>query len=218
MIQVRNTITVVRPGRMDYDEALNLQMKYVAEVQADPGKSYLMLLSHDPVYTLGRRGARENILVSDDELARRGAVVRRIHRGGDVTFHGPGQVIGYPILSLTHHGLNIRGYFDKIEKVIINVLSLYGIEGRSVREYPGVWVGEEKIAAIGIGVKRWVAFHGFALNANTDMDFFRLIVPCGIRGRSVTTMKALSGKTIDEALLVKQLESEFLRELRCRGD
>ena len=212
MPRTKHLCTIIRSGIMDYDEALELQTKYLADVQAHPEKSYLVLLSHNHVYTLGRRGARENILASDDELARRGIIVRRIHRGGDVTYHGPGQVVGYPIISLTRHGLNIRGYFDKIERVILNVLALYRLEGRCIREFPGVWVGDEKVAAIGVGVKRWVAFHGFALNANPDMDFFRLIVPCGIRDKAVTSMARLLGQTIDEGRLVQQLEQEFLRE------
>ncbi len=217
MPRTQHLCTVIRPGTMDYDEALELQMEYLADVRANPEKSYLVLLSHNHVCTLGRRGARENVLASDDELARLGVIVRRIHRGGDVTYHGPGQVVGYPILSLTQHGLNIRGYFDKIERVIINVLALYRLEGRCIKEFPGVWVGDEKVAAIGVGVKRWVAFHGFALNANTNMDFFRLIVPCGMRDKTVTSMARLLRQTINEGRLVQQLEREFLSEFGLAG-
>ncbi len=198
---------------MGYDEALDMQTRLLDKVRSQPEDAFLILLSHDHVYTLGRNGDRNNILATDKRLEEIGAIVRRIHRGGDVTYHGPGQIVGYPIFSLIRQGLNIRGYFDKLERVIVNVLALYGIEGRSDREFPGVWVGPEKIAAIGVGVKRWTAFHGFALNANTDMSYFTHIIPCGIRGKAVTSMKGLLGKTIDERLLVKQVEEEFLREL-----
>ena len=202
---------------MKYDAALEMQMELLAEVQDDPTKSFLILLTHDHVYTLGRNADQTNILITDERLRQIGADVVRIHRGGDVTYHGPGQIVGYPILSLTRHGLNIRGYFDKLEKVLINVLKKYDIEGHSVEEFPGVWVGAEKIAAIGVGVKRWTTFHGFALNANTDMKYFAHIVPCGIQGKAVTSMEKLLGKTIDEDKLVKHIEEKFLAEFEMRA-
>ena len=205
-------------GRMKYDAALRMQMELLGKVQDDPAKSFLILLTHDHVYTIGRNGDRANVLATDERLREIGADVVRIHRGGDVTYHGPGQIVGYPILSLTRHGLNIRAYFDKLEKVLINVLKKYNIEGHSVEEFPGVWVGAEKIAAIGVGVKRWATFHGFALNANTDMKYFAHIIPCGIRGKAVTSMEKLLGETIDEVELVKYIEEEFLTVFGMRAE
>ncbi len=220
MPEPKHTCKIIRAGRVNYDEALRMQMELLAEVQADPNKSFLILLTHDHVYTLGRNTDRASVPATDERLEEIGAKVVRIHRGGGVTYHGPGQIVGYPILSLTRHGLNIRGYFDKIETVLTNVLKRYGIESRSVEEFPGVWVGEEKIAAIGVGVKRWTTFHGFALNTNTDMSYFGYIIPCGIRGKAVTSMQKILGKTIDEEALVKHIEEEFLREfgMRAGGD
>jgi len=212
----KQTCKIIHAGRIDYDEALRMQMELLAEVQADPGKSFLILLTHDPVYTLGRNGDRANVLITDERLEEIGAKVVRIHRGGDVTYHGPGQIVGYPILSLTRHGLHIRGYFDKLETVLTNVLKRYNIEGHSVEEFPGVWVGREKIAAIGVGIKRWITFHGFALNANTDMSYFSHIIPCGIRGKAVTSMQKILAETVNEESLVKHIAEEFLREFGMR--
>ena len=206
----------MRPGRMDYDEAVEKQMGLVERVRADKGLAFLLLLSHDHVFTIGRFGSRDNFLVPQDVLKERGAIVRRIRRGGDVTYHGPGQVVGYPILSLSHRGLNIRRYFTKLEDTLINVLSRYGIAGRHDAEYPGVWAGEEKVAAIGVGVTKWIAFHGFALNVNTDLSYFDMIVPCGITRKRVTSMAKILGHPLDEEEVVQAVEEEFLREFQMQ--
>lgn len=203
---------IERLGVVDYDEGVKKQMALVERVQEDPNLAYLLLLTHPSVFTLGRHANRENILMPEDSLRKRGVIVRDIKRGGDVTYHGPGQIVGYPILSLTRNGLHIKQYFLKLEDMLITVLSRYGIEGRHDEEYTGVWVGAEKIAALGVGVSRWVAFHGFALNVNTDLAFFNMIVPCGISHKRVTSISQLLGRHVDENEVMAHIEKEFLAE------
>jgi len=197
---------------VDYDEAVTKQMELVERVQADKDLAYLLLLSHNHVFTIGRFGSRDNILASENILKERGVIVRRTRRGGDITYHGPGQIIGYPILSLSRRRLNIRKYFSKLESLLISVLSRYGIEGRCDSDYPGAWVGEEKVAALGVGVSKWVAFHGFALNVNTDLSHFDMIVPCGIAYRRVTSMAKILGRSLDEEEVTQAVEEGFLSE------
>lgn len=203
---------VMRLGRVDYDETVTKQMELVERVQADKDLAYLLLLSHNHVFTIGRFGSRDNILASEDILNERGVIVRRTRRGGDITYHGPGQIIGYPILSLSRRRLNIRKYFSKLESLLISVLSRYGIEGRCDDDYPGAWVGEEKVAALGVGISKWVAFHGFALNVNTDLSHFDMIVPCGIAHRRVTSMAKILGRSLDEEEVTQAVEEGFLNE------
>ena len=203
---------VMRLGRVDYDETVKKQMELVERVQADKDLAYLLLLSHNHVFTIGRFGSRDNILASEDILNERGVIVRRTRRGGDITYHGPGQIIGYPILSLSRRRLNIRKYFSKLESLLISVLSRYGIEGRCDDDYPGAWVGEEKVAALGVGISKWVAFHGFALNVNTDLSHFDMIVPCGIAHRRVTSMAKILGRSLDEEEVTQAVEEGFLNE------
>lgn len=203
---------VMRLGRVDYDEAVKKQMELVERVQADKDLAYLLLLSHNHVFTIGRFGSRDNILASENILNERGVIVRRTRRGGDITYHGPGQIIGYPILSLSRRRLNIRKYFSKLESLLISVLSRYGIEGRCDDDYPGAWVGEEKVAALGVGISKWVAFHGFALNVNTNLSHFDMIVPCGITHKRVTSMAKILGRPVDEKEVTQAVEEGFLSE------
>lgn len=204
----------MRLGLVDYDEAVKKQMELVARVQADRELAYLLLLTHNNVFTLGRSAKREHLLVSDEVLKRKNIIVREIKRGGDITYHGPGQIVGYPIMSLIRHGLDIRKYFLKLEDVLIGVLSRYGIEGRHDEEYTGVWVGEEKVAALGVGITKWVTFHGFALNVNTDLRYFDMIVPCGISHKRVTSLARLLGRAVDENEVMGIIEEEFLKEFK----
>jgi len=205
---------IMRLGRLDYDEAVKKQMELVERVQADRDLAYLILVTHNNVFTLGRSAKRAHILVSGEALAKKGIVVREIKRGGDITYHGPGQIVGYPILSLLRHGLQIRRYFLKLEDVLIRVLGRCGVGARHDEEYTGVWVGEEKIAALGVGVSRWVTFHGFALNVNTDLSYFQMIVPCGIGHKRVTSLAKLLGSPVNEDEVMGVIEEEFLKEFR----
>ncbi len=184
-------------GRESYESALQIQRRLLEEVKAgDNDQAYLLLLEHDPpVITLGRNAGSEHILASQEQLSREGIEVRQSARGGDVTYHGPGQLVGYPIMRLARRGRTVRRYVHDLEEVIIRLLGRFGLSARRREGLTGVWVGDEKIAAIGVAVSRWVAWHGFSLNVSTDLSHFDFIVPCGLDGCKVTSMaKLLAGE------------------------
>jgi lipoyl(octanoyl) transferase len=178
-------------GRVSYEEGLRLQEARVSAVQAGSAPDALYLLEHDPVLTLGRSAHRENIVASSSDLSRLGIQVVECGRGGDVTYHGPGQLVGYPILNLSPDRKDVWKYVRGLEEALILSLAGYGIHASRFERLTGVWVGQEKIAAIGVRVSRWVTSHGFALNVTTNLDHFRTIVPCGIRSYGVTSMARL---------------------------
>ncbi|HOJ09785.1 MAG TPA: lipoyl(octanoyl) transferase LipB [Clostridiales bacterium] len=192
-------IRVARLGKMDYKEALSIQEKLLAERQAGEGEDTLLLVEHPSVLTLGRRGKQNNIIVPEEYLKANNIKVYEISRGGDVTYHGPGQIVGYPIMDLHNYGKDIKDFVWKIEETFIRLLKEeYGIEAcREENKYTGVWVGEEKITAIGIAVKKWVTMHGFAFNVNTNLDHFKWIIPCGLADRGVTSIQKVTGKHQD---------------------
>ncbi len=194
-------------GRCDYESALRIQRRLLDEVIAgDNGQTYLLLLEHDPpVITLGRSAGSEHILASPDRLEREGIEVRKSARGGDVTYHGPGQLVGYPIMQLARRGRTVRGYVRDLEEVIIRLLGRFGLEGRRREGLTGVWVGDEKVAAIGIAVRRWVAWHGFALNISTNLSHFDFIVPCGLDGCKVASMEKLLVRPVSIAEVKRHL-------------
>lgn len=173
----------------------------------------LLLLEHPPVLTLGRGATRENVLADPEELARRGVEIFETDRGGDVTYHGPGQVVGYPLLFLPPGRQDVRRYVRDVEQTIILTLARWGIEGRRESRYPGVWVdtasGPSKIAAIGVHLSRWHSRHGFALNVNTDLSHFGLIIPCGIREAGVISMERLLGRPLELSEVQEALAQEF---------
>jgi lipoyl(octanoyl) transferase len=175
-------------GRVGYEEGLRLQEARVSAVQAGSAPDALYLLEHDPVLTLGRSAHRENIVASSTDLSRLGIQVFECGRGGDVTYHGPGQLVGYPILNLSPDRKDVWKYVRGLEEALIRSLAEYDIQASRFERLTGVWVGQEKIAAIGVRVSRWVTSHGFALNVTTNLDHFRTIVPCGIRSYGVTSM------------------------------
>lgn len=192
-------IQVVQIGRIDYREALTYQEKLMSLRQAEVTGDILLLLEHPPVLTIGRRGTADNILVPGEVLQKNGAEVYEVSRGGDVTYHGPGQIVGYPIMNLANYGKDIKNYVWKIEEVFIRLLkNEYGIDAsRDEKKYTGVWVGNEKVTAIGIAVKHWITMHGFAFNVNTDLEHFKWINPCGITDRGVTSLQKLLGHPLD---------------------
>ncbi|MFZ5648997.1 MAG: lipoyl(octanoyl) transferase LipB [Bacillota bacterium] len=200
---------VVHLGRCDYREACSLQKQLLRLRIENKIPDTLVLLQHPPVFTIGRKGSRKNILVSAEVLNREGIPVCDTDRGGDVTYHGPGQIVGYPILDLNRHGKDVHRVINLYEEVVIRLLKGYGIQGCRVPEYPGVWVGNEKICAIGIGVSNWVTFHGFAINVNTNMDHFSFITPCGISGKGVTSMERILGGKMDESVVAGELVRIF---------
>jgi lipoyl(octanoyl) transferase len=171
-------------GLVPYDEALALQRALVDERQRGQLDDLLLLLEHPHVLTLGVRGdgGRRHILASPDQLAGRGVDVHETGRGGDITYHGPGQLVGYPIVDLKPDRCDVHRYVRDLEEVLIRTAGDYGVTAHRAEGLTGVWVGREKLAAIGVRLARWVTSHGFALNVTTDLDYFNLIVPCGIAG------------------------------------
>ena len=190
---MRSPVLLHRPGRLEYGLALRWQQERAAAVRERSGDEALALLQHPPVFTLGRRARREHMLVSAAELARRGAAVVEVGRGGDVTFHGPGQLVAYPILDLRRRELGAADYVRALEATVIEALRPFAVSGERVRGRPGVWVGEAKVAAIGVRVQRGVTSHGLALNVSTDLAWFAAIVPCGLPDATVTSLERLLG-------------------------
>jgi lipoyl(octanoyl) transferase len=177
-------------GRTDYGQALELQRQLIAERQQGLIPDQLLLLEHPHVITLGRNGKAANLLASDEVLSRAGIAFYPTDRGGDVTYHGPGQLVGYPIIDLREWQRDVGAYVRAVEQAIIDTLADYGISAGRIPKLTGVWVGDSKIAAIGVHISRWVTSHGFALNVSTDLSYFQYIVPCGL-SKPVTSMAAL---------------------------
>ena len=210
-------LEIQRLGRVSYADGLDLQARLVKQRQAREIPDQLLLLEHDPVFTLGRNARKENVLFSEEALRERGFEVFESGRGGDVTYHGPGQVVGYPILDLSPDRKDVHRYVRDLEEVMIRCLADYGIEAGRVEGMSGTWVGQEKVGAIGVRISRWVTSHGFALNVSTDLSAFDLIVPCGIKGRGVTSLEHLLGRPValDEVMdrLAVHLPAVFEREV-----
>lgn len=196
------TLDVHRLGPVDYGEALALQADLVEDRRAGWIGDSLLLLQHPPVITLGARtrGSAAHIVASEAELAEAGVRICESGRGGDVTYHGPGQLVGYPILDLRPDRCDVHRYVRDLEEVLIRAVATFGVEGKRVGGLSGVWVGEpgreEKLAAIGVRISRWITSHGFALNVGVDLDHFKLIVPCGIADRGVTSLERLLGHEV----------------------
>jgi lipoyl(octanoyl) transferase len=186
-------LDVRRLGSIAYDDALTLQRSLVEQRRAGSVADVLLLVEHPPVLTLGVRGdgGRSHILASDTELAARQIEIFETGRGGDITYHGPGQIVGYPIVDLNPDRRDVHKYVRDLEEVLIRVAGDYGIRASRIDGLTGVWVGDEKLAAIGVRIQRWITSHGFALNHTTDLTHFSLIVPCGIADRGVTSLERL---------------------------
>ncbi|MEX0667987.1 MAG: lipoyl(octanoyl) transferase LipB, partial [Acidimicrobiia bacterium] len=197
-------------GRLPYLEAWDLQ-KALWEGRAEGrGDDYLLLLEHPPVFTIGRNGDGSNLLVAESELDRLGAELHRVDRGGDITFHGPGQMVGYPIIRLSDP-MQIVPYVRKLERALIETLDVLGVEAWSEPGLTGVWASQGKVAAIGVRVSRQVTMHGFALNLDPDMEFFSRMNPCGITERPVTSLKALTGRKVSHQEVIEVLVPVFAR-------
>jgi lipoyl(octanoyl) transferase len=194
-----------------YGEALAMQRALVEERRADRIDDTLLLLEHPHVLTLGVRGdgGRSHILATDAALAARGIDVHETGRGGDITYHGPGQVVGYPIVDLKPDRCDVHRYVRDLEEVLIRTAASVGIEAGRVDGLTGVWVGREKLAAIGVRISRWITSHGFALNVATDLSYFDLIVPCGIPDRGVTSMARLLGHPVDRREVEERITADF---------
>jgi lipoyl(octanoyl) transferase len=190
-------VRVRRMGTVPYADGLRLQEDLVAERQASRGDDTLLLLEHPPVVTLGRGADPSHLLIPPEELRRRGVELFETGRGGDVTYHSPGQLVGYPILRLPPRLQDLHQLLRRMEEVLIRTAGEFGIEAGRVEGLTGVWVGRDKLAAIGMRVARWVTSHGFALNVDADLSGFDFIVPCGILGRGVTSLTRLLGRRVE---------------------
>jgi lipoyl(octanoyl) transferase len=184
-------------GRVDYSTGLQLQEDAVERLRSGESSEQLLLLEHPHVFTLGRGAESENILADRDQLRDHSIEVHEIGRGGDVTYHGPGQLVGYPIINLRPDRCDVHRYVRDLEEVLIRTIGEFGVKGSRIQGLTGVWVGNEKIAAIGVRIARWITSHGFALNVNTDLSYFKMIVPCGITDKGVTSVCRLLGNNID---------------------
>ena len=187
-------LNVIGPRLMHYSAALGMQRRLLQECIASGGReNFLMLLEHPPVVTIGRSGSAQDVLAAPETLRRRGVTLVETNRGGRVTFHGPGQLVIYPIVDLKARGRDLHRYLRELEGWLIRLLESYGVAAGVNPPYTGVWVGERKIASIGIAVRRWAAYHGVALNVSTDLSLFDLIVPCGLEGVRMTSMAEVLG-------------------------
>ena len=196
-------------GRTRYADAWTLQQELWTLRQAEAIEDILLLTEHEHVYTLGKSADDNHLLASQEELKISGTDVFQIDRGGDITYHGPGQIVGYPIIDLNNYYLDIHRYLRSLEEVVIHTLSAFGIMAGREKDMTGVWVNNEKIAAIGVKVSRWVTMHGFALNVNTDLSKFERIIPCGIFHKGVTSMQRVLGREIQFEAVKKVIANSF---------
>ncbi len=200
---------VLWQGSVPYGRALGLQMEICNAKKCGFDQDVLLLLEHPPTITLGRNAKSSHVLVHQDVLKARNIGLWHVDRGGDVTFHGPGQLVGYPILFLQANERGIRRYMTDLEESLIRLLAHYGIQAGRDAQFAGVWTSRGKIGAIGVHISRWVTRHGFALNVNTDLSFYDLIVPCGITDRGVTSMQTLLSRTLEMSEVAQRYISEF---------
>jgi lipoyl(octanoyl) transferase len=212
---MKNNIVELRNlGLIDYKEAWDYQENLFEQIVAFKQKkrdgqsdiitpNFLLFCEHPHVYTIGKSGKESNLLINENMLRSRGASLYKINRGGDITYHGPGQLVAYPILDLDNFGLSIKSYIDQLEEVIIRVLKRYGIRATRSEGATGVWLDAEnlakarKICAIGVRTSHWVSMHGFAFNISTDLSYFEHIIPCGIQGKSVTSLQKELGRNVE---------------------
>ncbi|WP_417014261.1 lipoyl(octanoyl) transferase LipB [Alistipes sp.] len=215
------TVRTIDLGRMPYRDCWEYQRRLFDALTARRGEAsgeagWILTVEHPPVYTLGKSGKAQNLLVGEEFLRAKGAEYYPIDRGGDITFHGPGQVVCYPILDLGRLGIGLREYVGRLEAAVIEVVGRYGIRGSRIAGASGVWIADEgtaprKICAIGVRASRFITMHGFALNVATDLEWFRYINPCGFADRGVTSIARETGRTADMNE-VKQLTVTILSE------
>ena len=214
----RNHIQVVRAGRQAYRDCWELQQRLAAARRAGQVPDLLLLVEHPPTYTIGRRGTRDNLLIDEATLNQVGATCLEVDRGGDITFHGPGQLVVYAIIDLGLTNRSVRRYVENLENVVIETLRRYGLNGTIDPAYPGVWLGRDKIAAIGISIHHGVSYHGFALNIDPDLRYFDYMIGCGIPDRGATSLARELGRPVDSDevanLVVEQFADTFSVENR----
>ena len=203
----QRALIVRRLGRLEYGEAYRVQKETEARVKRDGGPDTLLLVEHTHVLTLGRRASADAILASEDDLRARGVAVHETNRGGKMTYHGLGQLVGYPVVNLSPEREDVHRYVRELEEALIRAMRDFGIETFRVEKLTGVHTERGKIAAIGVHIARWVTTHGFALNVNTDLSYFRLIVPC--EGEPVTSMREILGRETPLAEVEERVAARF---------
>lgn len=212
-----DTVVVVEPGVLDYAKAHELQLRLVqARVEGLLPRDVLLLLQHTPVYTIGRRGGKENLLVSEAVLKDLGIPMVQVERGGNITYHGPGQLVGYPIFDLRGRAWGLTEFVAALEEVMIGTARDWGVRAERHPLSRGVWVGGEKLGSIGIALRRWISFHGFALNVNVDLAPFSRIHPCGLQGVPMTSIARVLGQEIPMAKVCDTLIGHVDRVLGTR--
>lgn len=232
-LSMKKTIALYDLGLKSYQPVWDLQHKVQQRIidekkllrtgkfEGDRKNDALIFVEHPHVYTLGKSGNEEHMLRSLLELQQLEAEFIKTNRGGDITYHGPGQIVGYPILDLDRHFTDIHKYLRFLEEVIIRVCSDYGFDAKRIDGFTGVWIGDQKICAMGIRCSRWVTMHGFALNVNTDVQYFNNIVPCGIEDKTVTSLEQLLGSKQDltevKKRIVKHFENVFEVSIKPSG-
>ncbi len=190
-------LTRIDLGLTRYEEALKLQKRLVSLRHQKKISDCILFTEHFPVITRGRKLSGENLLISADELNKRGIELFDVERGGDITFHGPGQTVIYPIIDLSNHGRDTHAYLRNLENAAILTLKEIGLEAGTKKGFTGVWINDFKVGAIGVAVSRWITFHGIALNVSVNLEYFKLIIPCGINNFFVGSLESLSGKKMD---------------------
>lgn len=211
-------LQILNLGVCDYLSAYQIQLDLVAKRQKGEIEDTLILVEHPPVITLGKSAEDSHILFAEDYLREQGVEIHKIERGGDVTYHGPGQIVGYPIFDIKHGGIGIRTFVENLEQLFIRLLKEeFDIPAGKDPVHTGVWVNGSKITAIGLAVKRGVTMHGFAFNVNTNMSHFQLIVPCGIADRGVTSLEMLTGETQDYARMTALVADYFCKVFGYEG-
>ncbi len=206
-----NTLSFIDWGLCDYADALKRQKALWLKREKNEIPDTLILTEHLPVFTIGKHGKRENLLVSEAVLKSKNITLHHIERGGDITFHGPGQIIGYPIFKIKQPLLGIRQFIHNLEQILINSLASFDIQTTTRTQYIGIWVENKKIASLGIAIAKHVSFHGFALNASTDLTYFDLINPCGIKEIKMTSVEQILQRRIPVELIKTELKNQFIK-------
>ena len=209
LIAMKKEAYIFNLDLVDYDEGLDIQRSLEMLRKSGEIPDSFIMLQHHPVYTLGRSGDMNNLLLDKKKLEEQGVKIRHIRRGGDITFHGPGQIVGYPIINIKEKGIDAHEYLRSLEQVLLRTLNDCGLEPYTVEGMTGVWVDGAKVAAIGVGLSHWVTTHGFALNLDTDISFFQGIVPCGLKGKSATSINIKSEKQFSEFEVREMLARHF---------
>ncbi len=196
-------------GMIDYEAALKFQRELVCKRRVQEIDDCVLIVEHPPVFTIGRSGSRQNLLVGEEYLSEKGINVVDVDRGGDITFHGPGQLVSYPIIDLKERIKDLHNYLRDLEEVAIGFLKKYDVIGNRIKDATGVWVGDRKIAFIGIAAKDWVTYHGMSVNVNTNLEFFSMINPCGMKNIKVTSLKEILRREIPMYEAKKVLLNEY---------